>query len=61
MNSCNAWIIGNEVPGSIRVFGSDGCIADLLNFNPGGNYTVAAEPGSTELRGTRHTTLGTNM
>ncbi|XP_039275383.1 protein OSCP1 [Nilaparvata lugens] len=52
---------GNEVPGSIRVFGSDGCILDLLSFNPNANYTVANEKGSTELRGTRHTTLGNNM
>ncbi|RZF48304.1 hypothetical protein LSTR_LSTR010267 [Laodelphax striatellus] len=52
---------GNEVPGSIRVFGSDGCILDLLSFNPDANYTVANEKGSTELRGTRHTTLGNNM
>nr|XP_018917783.1 PREDICTED: protein OSCP1 [Bemisia tabaci] len=50
-----------EVPGSIRLYNSEGCICDLLNFSPGGKYTQAPEPSSLELRGKRCTTLGTNV
>ena len=57
----NYCLSGNEVPGNIRVYGNNGCIDDLINFPPGGVYTVATDAGSTELRGIRNTTLGTNM
>uniref|UniRef100_A0A1B6CNN6 Uncharacterized protein n=1 Tax=Clastoptera arizonana TaxID=38151 RepID=A0A1B6CNN6_9HEMI len=52
---------GNEIPGTIRIYDKDGKISDLQNFVSGGNYVTSTEPGSTELRGQRHTTLGTNI
>lgn len=52
---------GNEIPGSIRIYGKDGCIVDLINFTPGGEFTQTTQVGSLELRGPRHTSLGTNM
>ncbi|XP_046673437.1 protein OSCP1 [Homalodisca vitripennis] len=68
-NNCGSFVIssncniphGNEVPGSIRIYGSDGCILDLLNFVSGGEFTQTTDVGSMELRGTRHTLLGTNI
>lgn len=53
--------LGSEVPGSIRLYGPDGYIQDMLTFTTGGDYTQSAEVGSTELHGARQTTLGTNM
>lgn len=52
---------GNEIPGSIRVYGINGCIQDLLSFTSGGEFTQSTEMGSLEMKGTRHTALGTNM
>ncbi|XP_054267139.1 protein OSCP1-like [Macrosteles quadrilineatus] len=52
---------GNEIPGTIRVYSNDGCIQDLCTFTSGGEYSQASDVGSTELRGTRHTVLGTNV
>lgn len=52
---------GNEIPGSIRVYGVNGCIQDLLSFTSGGEFTQSTEIGSLEMKGARHTALGTNM
>ncbi|XP_014279076.1 protein OSCP1 [Halyomorpha halys] len=52
---------GCETPGQIRVFSKEGIPIDLITFNPGGKYVVAEHPGSTEMRGLRNTSLGTNI
>ncbi|KAL1117687.1 hypothetical protein AAG570_004002 [Ranatra chinensis] len=52
---------GSEVPGKMRIFSKDGYPVDLINFYSGGCYSVASQPGSTELRGIRNTSLGTNI
>lgn len=43
------------------MYGINGCIQDLLSFTSGGEFTQSTEMGSLEMKGTRHTALGTNM
>ncbi|BES88108.1 Hypothetical protein NTJ_00914 [Nesidiocoris tenuis] len=52
---------GSEPPGKIRTYSRDGIPVDISSFYPGGRYTVSTQPCSTELRGVRNTTLGSNI
>ncbi|GAB6030388.1 Protein oscp1 [Chamberlinius hualienensis] len=53
--------VDTEIPGSIRLFNSDGEIFRIRHFQNGGQYQPAPKSTTVTLNGDRGTTLGTNM
>jgi len=50
-----------EIPGTIRVFSTDGTPSQMETFSPGEIYQLSEPKGSIERHGSRRITLGVNM
>ncbi|XP_013416760.1 protein OSCP1-like [Lingula anatina] len=61
LSTSGALPYGTEMPGTIRIFNSQGDQVKTSSFYAAGPYKLTEKEGSSDMKGNRETKLGTNM